>query len=128
MAEFWKTWPPVRSPAGQQDECGSGAARKPGGNERQDCHSGDRGKQDYGEPLGGVTEPGPERTVKSAAPTGMPSAAPASAGNACAAAMPALTWPGVAPSTGWPVRRGTRRTQWGPREFVTRLGNLLLAL
>ena len=53
MAEFWKTRPPVGSPAGQQDECGSGAAHKPGGNERQDCHSGDRGKQDYGEPLGG---------------------------------------------------------------------------
>jgi hypothetical protein len=49
-AEFWKIRPPVRSPSGQQDGCGSGAARQPGGNERQDCH---RGKHDYGEPLGG---------------------------------------------------------------------------
>jgi len=50
-AEFWKIRPPVGPPSGQQDGCGSGAARPPArGNEREDCH---RGKHDYGEPRGG---------------------------------------------------------------------------
>jgi|HubBroStandDraft_6_1064221.scaffolds.fasta_scaffold1861418_2 hypothetical protein len=51
-AELWMIRPPVGSPSGQQDGCGSGEARQPGGNERQDCHRSDRGKHDYGEPLG----------------------------------------------------------------------------
>jgi hypothetical protein len=50
-ADSWMIRPPVGSPSGQQDGCGSGEARQPGGNERQDCHRSDCGKHDYGEPL-----------------------------------------------------------------------------
>jgi len=63
-------------------------ARKLGGNERQGCNRSDRGKHEYGEPLGGVTEPGTERTAKSAAPTGM--AAPHDLATVQAASVPAL--------------------------------------
>jgi hypothetical protein len=64
-AELWLIRPPVGSPSGQQDGCGSGEARQSGGNERQDCHRSDRGKHDYGEPqAGGVTEPGLEYREK----------------------------------------------------------------
>jgi hypothetical protein len=50
-AELWMIRPPVGHPLHQQDGCGSGEARQPGGNERQDRHHSDRGKHDYGEPL-----------------------------------------------------------------------------
>jgi hypothetical protein len=39
--------PAVLVTSGQQDGCGSCAARTLGGNERQGCHRGDRGKHDY---------------------------------------------------------------------------------